>query len=322
MRTWNDIWEYLRGDRTGKEANRLEREALSDPFLYEALEGLTHTEADHERIVCHLQQRIRQRSHFRGRKLPYWVAAASLLILGGVALLWKTQPVPVVEEQIMASVVMDTLTIKSENTEEIVADSEVQDKVTEIPQQKKNPVPGALSLSAELLPEEMPEVIPEGKPQMRMYSMVGSCRIADTLKQKTGEPESVKEKSVSVPEKAEKVAKNNEIVVVGAGVKSVKNSRRTRRLIQTDWQERFKRYAADSLRYPEDARLQKLEGEVVLSVRMDRKGHPVRIKIVESLSPSCDLEAVRLVEDYTGLLGDAEKKITLTVSFRLKNCVD
>lgn len=40
MKDTGRLLEYLRGDRRGKTANRLEREVLSDPFLYEALEGL------------------------------------------------------------------------------------------------------------------------------------------------------------------------------------------------------------------------------------------------------------------------------------------
>ena len=40
----NAIKTYLQKEQRGKEANRLEREALSDSFLYEALEGLTAVE--------------------------------------------------------------------------------------------------------------------------------------------------------------------------------------------------------------------------------------------------------------------------------------
>ena len=50
MSRQSDIWEYLQGERTGKRANRFEREMLSDPFLYEAVEGLTTVKADHEKI--------------------------------------------------------------------------------------------------------------------------------------------------------------------------------------------------------------------------------------------------------------------------------
>ena len=46
MKRIDDIKEYLHGNRKGKAANRMEREALSDPFLYEALEGLTSTPGD------------------------------------------------------------------------------------------------------------------------------------------------------------------------------------------------------------------------------------------------------------------------------------
>ena len=36
MKRIDDIKEYLHGNRKGKAANRMEREALSDPFLFEA----------------------------------------------------------------------------------------------------------------------------------------------------------------------------------------------------------------------------------------------------------------------------------------------
>lgn len=40
MKRIDDIKEYLHGNRKGKAANRMEREALSDPFLFEALDGV------------------------------------------------------------------------------------------------------------------------------------------------------------------------------------------------------------------------------------------------------------------------------------------
>ena len=36
------------------------------------------------------------------------------------------------------------------------------------------------------------------------------------------------------------------------------------------WMKEFNRYVADSLRYPEDARLEKLQGEIQLTVRLNR----------------------------------------------------
>lgn len=83
------------------------------------------------------------------------------------------------------------------------------------------------------------------------------------------------------------------------------------------WMKEFNRYVADSLRYPEDARLEKLQGEVQLTVRLNRKGLPARIKLIQRLSPSCNREAIRLVEEYPGKWENTEKEILLTIPFKL-----
>lgn len=58
MNRKNDLLEYLRGNRKGKLANRLERDALSDPFLYETLEGLTNVEGDHLKVITDLDRKL------------------------------------------------------------------------------------------------------------------------------------------------------------------------------------------------------------------------------------------------------------------------
>ena len=87
MSRQSDIWEYLQGERTGKRANRFEREMLSDPFLYEAVEGLTTVKADHEKIVQQLQKRMKKREGNKTVRLYRWGAAASLLLLAGLAVI-------------------------------------------------------------------------------------------------------------------------------------------------------------------------------------------------------------------------------------------
>ena len=77
MSRQSDIWEYLQGERTGKRANRFEREMLSDPFLYEAVEGLTTVKADHEKIVQQLQKRMKKRE---GIRLCVYIAGGQRLL--------------------------------------------------------------------------------------------------------------------------------------------------------------------------------------------------------------------------------------------------
>lgn len=59
---------------------------MSDPFLFEALEGLEEVQADHERVVAELELELRPKVVGRKRwKAFRWVAAASILLVGSAA---------------------------------------------------------------------------------------------------------------------------------------------------------------------------------------------------------------------------------------------
>ena len=81
-----NLKDYIKGDRRGKEANRLEREAMNDPFLQDALEGFDKVEGNHGEIIENLEKRITYVSHSR-RTQRNWlfygsVAASFLLVIG------------------------------------------------------------------------------------------------------------------------------------------------------------------------------------------------------------------------------------------------
>ena len=78
--------DYIQGNRRGKEAKRLEREVMNDPFLQEALDGFDTVAGDHAEIIDRLEKRfstpivVPQKNR---RVFLYWSAAASVLILVG-----------------------------------------------------------------------------------------------------------------------------------------------------------------------------------------------------------------------------------------------
>ena len=89
MKWNNDIKDYLRGSRKGKPANRLEREALSDPFLYEALEGLTSTSGDPIDGLIRLERNLEERARsVKTNKRSWLYIAASFLVLAMCGILW------------------------------------------------------------------------------------------------------------------------------------------------------------------------------------------------------------------------------------------
>lgn len=86
------LLDYITGDRRGKEAHRIEKEAMGDPFLAEALEGFDAVGGDPGRAVERLRRRVESRvSGRRKRVVARWSAVAAVLLLflaiGGVFLL-------------------------------------------------------------------------------------------------------------------------------------------------------------------------------------------------------------------------------------------
>lgn len=97
-----NLWNYIRGNRKGKEAHRIEREAMNDPFLADALEGYENTPGNHQREVARLQKEMKRRGYnatgkSTGRKsghLKAWGIVASILIVAAVSawFLWDDNP--------------------------------------------------------------------------------------------------------------------------------------------------------------------------------------------------------------------------------------
>ena len=53
--------DYIRGFRKGKEAHRLEKEAMRDPFLADALEGYSRVESGADEQIELLRRRVNMR---------------------------------------------------------------------------------------------------------------------------------------------------------------------------------------------------------------------------------------------------------------------
>lgn len=74
------LLDYIRGARKGKEAHRLEKEAMRDPFLADALEGYSRVGNGADEQIEELRRRIRARAVRKRNHVVVWSIAASLLI--------------------------------------------------------------------------------------------------------------------------------------------------------------------------------------------------------------------------------------------------
>lgn len=92
-----NILNYIRGKRRGKEANRLEKEAMSDPFLYEALEGYDQFDEEVADDIDFLQKEILKKSQKRHHyfivnpKRLAIAASYSVLVIGIFMLLFFSE---------------------------------------------------------------------------------------------------------------------------------------------------------------------------------------------------------------------------------------
>lgn len=80
------LLDYIRGLRKGKEAHRLEKESMQDPFLADAMDGYSQVEGNHEERIEKLRMRVS--AHSAKRRNSYaigWSVAACLLIGIGIS---------------------------------------------------------------------------------------------------------------------------------------------------------------------------------------------------------------------------------------------
>ena len=80
--------DYIQGKRRGKEANKLEREAMNDPFLQDAIDGFDGVQGDHLSAIQELENQLQQKLTKRKQVINYrlWVVgvAASVVLLLGI----------------------------------------------------------------------------------------------------------------------------------------------------------------------------------------------------------------------------------------------
>ena len=84
----------------------------------------------------------------------------------------------------------------------------------------------------------------------------------------------------------------------------------------------LKKYIYDNLKYPENAKEQGIEGRVVIQFVVNKTGKITKTKVVQSLHPSCDKEAIRLIKlmpDWIpGTLKGKNVAVTFTFPVRFK----
>lgn len=313
--TATDIRRYLEGKMLPAEMHALEQAALEDAFLSDAIDGMKHMMDVHgptafEKDVDDLKKRLESKSR---RSAGIWWKAAAILavVCTGIALTYilqdRTESGKIVktEPQIKKAVRIDTA--RASATTSIETDTTVTQKEEAKKVVRRTARPGNSVAEpnkdgeAVLVPPAVSSVEPSKAE--RVEDVVSAHpdttpQVDQTLQGRAAGIEVRKTRSASRPH-VDTVhmdeAQLNEIVVTGYGATNaesteevVKNTSSRRFAPEGGW-DAFHRYISINKKIPVMSDIERL------SFRLDETGKPIDIKIVRSISPEVDEEAIRLL---------------------------
>jgi hypothetical protein len=314
------------------EMHALEKAALDDPFLADALEGYAYTQTPSADLAS-LQQRLQERIEKKEEKrsLFYignsWMRTAALFILfaGAGWLVYQTlstgpqdiattqqapESVPVATpENAKDSLAVSTdaaaneapVTTRQQPRKEQRQGKGVQQESMARKQTSDPPPTMMLSIPADDSSAIQGQVASQAM-TLRELPVYDSARQKDVVVRKsefTPAPLPDTIRNLDVVLKRNEAALE-EVVVMNKRAKTAP-VRRMNVTIDTlepagGWS-RFDDYIANNLHAPEELQSKPRRGEVVLAFDVDKNGEPVNITVVKSLCVKCDEEAIRLLKE-------------------------
>jgi len=73
--------DYIKGQRKGSDAHRIEKDSMKDPFMYEAIEGFDSLDDDHMERISQIQNRLKAKSKTIKKHHPIWQSVAACAVV-------------------------------------------------------------------------------------------------------------------------------------------------------------------------------------------------------------------------------------------------
>ena len=284
---YQHLLDYIKGKRRGREANEIERQAMSDLFLGEALEGIDSIDDNHAQNIESLHEKIMQRAakrRGRHRKIMLWGTAASI----NVIFTWSAAACA---SLLIAGGLIYFATSQSGNTGEFVVSENTQSRYSD------NFVAKANNSEKQIIPEEylyleiieppMPKIAEMKDIELATVKIIEkNKRIKDIMIFADDSIAAEKQKIAYVERKKLEeetyIEENIPFAIVEEYPKFMGKDANS-----------FKDWVQQNIRYPSNET--EVSGTVVLSFVVDSLGTANKINVIKKLNPECDAEAVRVV---------------------------
>ncbi|MDH6308364.1 hypothetical protein M2451_001013 [Dysgonomonas sp. PFB1-18] len=250
--------DYIKGNRKGKDAQRIEKDSMADPFLYEAIEGFDSIEDDHIRRIGNIQSRLKARSKVRNRQQStFWQVAATVAILifglaGYLFIDYYHKPSLHAhggEQRIIDIYVPQTYYVENITT---IAQKNVEVAKAYKPAGTHSKI--RLSTDDIISEEELDELIGNEDLPIEIYLPENFDEHTAVTRSADGKPEPV----------------------IGF--------------------DKFQQYLKQSMRRPTDDACKDRKGKVVVDFFVNDQGQPCLFEVVQSLCGTSDNEAIRLIQ--------------------------
>lgn len=273
------MMQYIQGQRKGKEAHRLEKEAMKDPFLSDALDGYQAVEGSHVESIEAMRRRISRRTRSRRDSITKWSIAASLLICFGFGSYFWLNKETGLPEQAQSMAVIEEKAIPLEQAPPAAAPKAAA-PVASAP--AAAPTASAPVAAAPAAVAAAPTAAPA---PVEILSIVeDAAPIADTATESIAE--SVAEVKIAPRALTRSAVLHAPRPVIG--------------------EEAFREYLKKELVHPQDSACKDITGTVLIEFHINEQGRPVNLSVKQSLCESADKEALRLIEkgpDWEGDMG-------------------
>ena len=341
-----NLLSYIQGNRKGKEAHRIEKEAMRDPFLADALEGFDTVKADHIERISHLRSHISSAKRNSGQHKIYLGIAASLLfcfMLGGYYLLNKRS------DNLVA---VNTLQTKNAETDFFIEEEEIALSDFEIPEPSEEKVSTRLNRQQTVtthppltsVAEQIPTTSVADNLQQTATAQIPLTSIsAENQKQMEEQPpltsldEQIPTTSVAeenqkqmeeqppltpIKEQIPLTSLDEQIPKTSVAEAIVSSRARSLRLETAKpsvpqpeiGMKAYEKYLKDAKLPLQDTTCANTKGTVEVEFTI-KEGKPTNFIIRQSLCPASDKEAIRLIENGCNWTGADGQKVVLKVSF-------
>ncbi len=268
---------YIKGNRKGREAHRIEKDSMTDPFLYEAIDGFDSVKDDHIQRIDDLRKQITAKSKQHNHRHIWQTAAAAIVLIVAIGgyFLSDYHKTELHAQELSSNAIIEVY----------VPEAYYSENITVI-----------AKMNSELIKAYKPN-ISRFKIEQEEISDKESRLIDKELSRESDVPI-----EIYVPEDFDKQAALGE-------------EQSDKKPEPIGGYERYEEYLKHSLKRPTDHICKDRKGKVVVEFSVNSLGQPFLFDIKQSLCGTSDNEAIRLIQNGPKWTAGSKERVRVRVIF-------